>query len=149
MMPWEELNYMFSEAASEIHGCYPLILRGYPYIWLFEPFSTGKLFASTIRFKKSYIRVSPQNEGIAPMNFGSRFRKHIIKFFPTHHFDDLDRYAFCLQALLQNFASFRLETKKPEQTEQVCSEKCSSFRCSLRFLLAILRQSDKWQYLRK
>ena len=48
-MRWEELNlnHMISEAASEIHGRYPLILRGYSYIWLFEPYSTGKLFAST------------------------------------------------------------------------------------------------------
>lgn len=32
------------------------------------------------------------------------------------------RYAFCLQALLQNLASVRLETKEAEQTEQICSE---------------------------
>ena len=128
---------------SYIHFSLPFLLA------VLRIFSTGKQFASTKRFKKPYIRVSPQNEGIAPVNFGSGFRKHLIKLFPTHHFDALDRYAFCLQALLQNFASFRLEIKEPEHSEQVCSEKCSSFRCSLRFLLAILRQSDKWQYLRK
>ena len=111
----------------------------------------GKFSLLPNRYRERYFMLSPQNEGIAPVNFGSGFRNHKLKImlFPTHHFDELERYAFCLQALLQNFASFRLETKEPEQTEQVCSEKCSSFRCSFRFLLAILRQSDKWQYLRK
>ena len=53
MMRWEELNYMFSEAASEIHGCYPLKTRGWQNIATTDSGNTQKLRVTKTNHKNT------------------------------------------------------------------------------------------------